>query len=182
MLHIVFLHSVLADSVTYKESVSLICGWSDPACLWHLMHAPSLTCSAHCAWLAVSRLPVVYGWKSVSAFAEIHFQNGWKLNCSSLNFWNPLKPLCFQRCCSVSWRKWLIMWIFNKQKLRLSLLFLKKRRRKKKNLSLMPCGKLGLLYLGEATAAARAVLPMPTGVCCISLCSNSVMAASVCNF
>ena len=34
-------------------------------------------------------------------------------------------------------------------------------------------------YLGEAAAAARAALPVPTSVCSIFLCPNSGMTASV---
>ena len=50
---------------------------------------------------------------------------------------------------------------------------------KKKNCSLIPCGKFGLVYLGTATAATRATLPIPTSVCSIFMCPNSGMAVGV---
>ena len=44
---------------------------------------------------------------------------------------------------------------------------------------IIPCGKFGLLCLGEATATTKAVPPIPAGVCSIFLCTNNGMAASV---
>ena len=41
------------------------------------------------------------------------------------------------------------------------------------NVSLIPCRKFGLLYLGKATTAARAVLPIPTSVCSVSVSQQS---------
>ena len=45
--------------------------------------------------------------------------------------------------------------------------------------SLIPHGKFGLVYLGTATAATRATLPITTHVCSIFMCPNSGMAVSV---
>ena len=44
--------------------------------------------------------------------------------------------------------------------------------------SLIPCRKFGLPYLGKATAAARAALPIPNSACSIFVCPNKGMAAS----
>ena len=40
--------------------------------------------------------------------------------------------------------------------------------------SLISCGKFGSPYLGKATAATRAALPIATGVCSISVCLTIV--------
>ena len=52
---------------------------------------------------------------------------------------------------------------------------------KYKNIKI-PCGKFGSPYLGKATAAARAVVPIPTGVCSIFECPNSGVTTSVWTF
>jgi len=42
-----------------------------------------------------------------------------------------------------------------------------------------PGWKFGSLYMGKATAADRAALPIPTSVCSVFVCPNNGMAASV---
>ena len=49
----------------------------------------------------------------------------------------------------------------------------------KEKSSLIPCGKFGSPYLGKATAAARAALPIPNSACGIFVCPNKVTAANV---
>ena len=43
--------------------------------------------------------------------------------------------------------------------------------------SLIPCGKFESPYLGKATAAARAALPIPNRACGIFVCPNEGVAA-----
>ena len=47
-----------------------------------------------------------------------------------------------------------------------------KKKKKKKSTSLIPCGKFGWPYLGKATTAARAALPIPNSACGIFVCPN----------
>ena len=42
---------------------------------------------------------------------------------------------------------------------------------------LNPCENIGWPYLGKATAAARAALPIPIGVCSVFVCPDSVWLA-----